>query len=124
MQNIPAFSEFLRVVAITSGELLNYLELMAYKAYKNPELLLHYWRTSTGQEVDFILGDMEIAIEIKTSKRVHESDIKPLQVLQEEYKLKRLILVSFENEPKMLDKNIECIPWRLFLESLWNGDLC
>jgi predicted AAA+ superfamily ATPase len=202
VQNIPAFSEFLRVAAITSGELLNYtniaretgvsakvirsyfqiledtllgfrlqpwrkaknrrlietekfylfdvglsnylaqrkpkfgtpefgksfehyilLELMAYKAYRNPELLLHYWRTSTGLEVDFILGDMELAIEIKTSKRVHESDIKSLKILQEEHNVKRTLLVSFETEPKILGNNIECLPWKLFLEKLWNQEL-
>ena len=201
VQNIPAFSEFLRVAALTSGELLNYtnvaretgvsakvirsyfqiledtllgfrlqpwrktqnrrlidtekfylfdvgisnylaqrkpkygtpefgksfehyilMELMAYKAYKNPELLLHYWRTSTGREVDLILGDMEVAIEIKTSKRVHETDVKALKILQEEQKVNRSIIISFETEPKILAGNIECMPWKFFLDKLWNGE--
>lgn len=202
VQNIPAFSEFLRIAALTSGELLNYtnvgretgvsakvvrgyfqiledtllgfrlqpwrksknrrlidtekfylfdigisnylaqrkpkfgtdefgksfeqyilLELMAYKAYKNPELLLHYWRTSTGREVDFILGDMEVAIEIKSSKRVHETDAKALKILQEENKVKRSLLISFESEPKIILDNIECLPWKLFLKKLWGGEI-
>lgn len=201
VQNIPAFSEFLRVAAITNGELLNYtnvaretgvsakvvrsyfqiledtllgfrlqpwrkaknrrlietekfylfdvglanylaqrkpklgtpefgksfehyilLELIAYKAYRKPELLLHYWRTSTGQEVDFILGDMQIAIEVKASKRIHENDTKALKLLQEEQSVKKSIIISFETEPKILANNVECLPWRQFLEKLWSND--
>jgi uncharacterized protein len=202
VQNIPAFSEFLRVAAITSGELLNYanvaretgvsakvvrqyfqiledtllgfrlqpwrrattrrlvetekfylfdvgvsnylaqrqpapmtpefgksfehfllMELKAFQAYYNPELLLYYWRTSTGQEVDFILGDMEVAIEIKASKRVYESDAKGLKALTEAHPVKRTILVSFESEPKTLFNHVECLPWENFLNLLWNGEI-
>jgi predicted AAA+ superfamily ATPase len=201
VQNIPAFSEFLRVAAITSGELLNYtniaretgvstkvirsyfqiledtllgfrlspwrkaqnrrlietekfylfdvglsnylarrtpsygtpefgksfehfilLELMAYRAYRNPELPIYYWRTSNGQEVDFILGDMEIALEVKTSSRIHTQDVQSLKSLAEEYSLKKKILISFESEPKKID-HIECLPWRIFLEQLWAGEI-
>jgi len=202
VQNIPAFSEFLRVAAITSGELLNYaniaretgvsakvvrsyfqiledtllgfrlqpwrrtanrrlietekfylfdvgvsnflaqrkpalytpefgksfehfilMELKAYQAYKNPELLLHYWRTSSGQEVDFVLGDMEVGVEIKASQRVYESDAKGLYALAEGHVLKKSILVSMENEPKKIGKNIECLPWKVFLKMLWAGEI-
>lgn len=202
VQNIPAFSDFLRIAAITSGDLLNYtnmaretgvsakvirsyfqiledtllgfrlqpwrksldrrlietekfylfdigvahylagrvpvphtfefgkafehyifMELKAYQAYRNPELMLYYWRTSTDREVDFILGDMEVAIEIKTSKRVHETDCKNLQILAEENTVKKKILVSFENEPKYLFHDIECLPWQIFLEKLWGDEL-
>ena len=38
-----------------------------------------FWRTSTGREVDFILGDEELAVETKGSSRVHEGDIGALQ---------------------------------------------
>lgn len=201
-QNIPAFSEFLHVAALTNGELLNYsnvaretgvsakivrnyfqiledtllgyrlqpwrktvnrrlietekfylfdvglanylaqrtpklktsefgksfehyllMELMAYKAYKNPELRLHYWRTASQIEVDFILNDMQVAIEIKASNKVHDSDAKGLKSLQEEHQVGRAILVSFESKPKFITKTIESLPWQLFLEQLWNGDI-
>ncbi len=39
------------------------LELMAYQAYRNPELDIRYWRTSSGYEVKFVLGEMDIAVE-------------------------------------------------------------
>lgn len=201
VQNIPAFAEFLRVAAVTSGELLNYtnvaresgvsakvirsyfqiledtllgsrlqpwrrannrrlietekfylfdvgvanylaqktpqmftsafgksfehfifMELRAYQAYRNPELLLYFWRTTSGQEVDFILGNMEVAIEIKSSSRVYEKDIKGLSVLASEHTVNRLILVSFEKEIKKLNK-VECLPWETFLQMLWAGEI-
>jgi predicted AAA+ superfamily ATPase len=50
------------------------MELKAYQAYVSPELDLAYWRTSSGLEVDFILGNMRTAIEVKGSGRVHEGD--------------------------------------------------
>lgn len=99
------------------------MELKAYQAYRNPELPLHYWRTHNGIEVDFILGDMECAIEIKTSSRVDLHAAKALRVLQESHKTKKSIIVSFESEPKILLKNIECLPWKLFLELLWADEL-
>jgi predicted AAA+ superfamily ATPase len=99
------------------------MELKAYQAYVNPELQIHYWRTSTGMEVDFILGDMEIAIEIKSAKRVDNSHVKGLRALAESHTLKRLILVSFEEVSKKLAGNIECIFWQDFLQQLWSGQV-
>ncbi|MBN1850243.1 MAG: DUF4143 domain-containing protein, partial [Deltaproteobacteria bacterium] len=43
------------------------MELKAYQAYRDPELDIRYWRTSTGFEVDFILNEMAVAIEVKAS---------------------------------------------------------
>lgn len=99
------------------------MELFAYKAYKNPELDITFWRTTSGMEVDFILNDMEVAIEIKASQRVHDSDARALKILQEENKVKKCILVSFESEPKILAKNIHCLPWEIFLTQLWGGEI-
>ncbi len=99
------------------------MELKAYQAYVNPELPLHYWRTSTGMEVDFILGDMEVAIEIKSSKRVDNAHVKGLRALAESHTPNRLILVSFEEVPKKLAGNIECLFWKDFLQQLWSGQL-
>ncbi len=200
-QNIPAFSQFLRVAALTSGELLNYtnvgretgvsakvirnyfqiledtllgfrvqpwrrarkrrlietekfylfdvgvanylarrapktgtpefghsfeqyilMELKAYQAYRNPELDIRYWRTSTGFEVDFILDDMNVAVEIKGSERIHEGHTRGLRALLEEHTVKRAIIVSLEKEPKRLNNQFEVLPWQDFLEALWSGE--
>jgi uncharacterized protein len=99
------------------------MELKAYQAYRNPELPICYWRTRAGIEVDFILGDMECAIEIKTSKRIDHHATKAIRTLRDDHTLKRSIVVSFESEPKKLNKDIECLPWEMFLEMLWAGQI-
>jgi len=99
------------------------MELFAYKAYKNPELDITFWRTASGVEVDFILNDMEVAIEIKSSQRVHETDVRALKILQQENKVKKSMMISFESEPKILADNIYCLPWQQFLAQLWNGEI-
>ncbi len=200
IQNLPAFSEFLRVAAITSSELINYvniardtgvshkvvrtyfdiledtyigfriqpwgkskdrrmittekfylfdvgvtnylakrkpalktmefgksfeqyilMELRAYITYKNPDVPIYFWRTSTGQEVDFILGDKELAIEIKGSDRVHEGDLRFLKALKEDGPVKNCVLVCLEKEPRTV-AGIKIISWKLFIENLWSGE--
>ena len=201
-QNIPAFNEFLRVAAITSSELINYvniaretgvshkvirtyfdiledtylgfrippwkrsenrrmiitekfylfdvgmanylsrrqprigspefgkafehyilMELKAYQAYRNPDMPISFWRTSTGREVDFILGEKELAVEIKGSSRVHEGDIRAFQALIEDGPVKKCCLVCLEKQPRDVTRNIKILPWQMFIEQLWNGEL-
>lgn len=200
-RNIPAFSEFLRVAAITSSELINYvniaretgvshkvirtyfdiledtylgfrippwkksknrrmittekfyffdvgvanylarrqpkigsaefgkafehyilMELKAYQAYRNPEMQISFWRTSTGGEVDFILGDKALALEIKGSARIHEDDIRSMKALLEDGPVKKCCIVGLEKQPRYLTKDVEAIPWQMFLERLWHGE--
>ena len=202
VQNIPAFAEFLRVAALTSGALLNYtnvaresgvsakvvrnyfqiledtllgfrvqpwrkvinrrlietekfylfdvgvanylarrqprvgtpefghsfehyilMELKAYQAYRNPELDICYWRTSSSLEVDFVLGDMNIAIEVKGTQRVHNGHARGLKALLEEQTVAKAFIVSLESHVRKLDSRIEVLPWQIFLEALWSGDL-
>jgi len=37
--------------------------------------------------------------------------------------LKRAIIVSLESQPRKLDSTIEVLPWKLFLEQMWSGEL-
>jgi predicted AAA+ superfamily ATPase len=98
------------------------MELKAYQAYRNPDMPITFWRTSTGREVDFILGDMNLAVEIKGSSRVHEGDARSLQALLEDGPVGKACIVSLEEQPRFLMKNIEALPWRVFLEKLWQND--
>lgn len=94
------------------------MELKAYQAYKNPDLEISFWRTSSGQEVDFVLGNMEMGIEVKASARVHEQELHSLLLLKEEYKVKRLIVVSLEKQKRIVN-GIEILPWKEFILALW-----
>lgn len=99
------------------------MELKAYQAYVKPEMDISYWRTSTGQEVDFILGNKEVALEIKASKRIHEGDVRSLSALLDDGPVKKCVIVCLENSPRQIEKNIVVLPWRGFLDQLWGGDL-
>jgi len=202
IQNIPAFAQFLRAAALTSGELLNYtnigresgvsakvvrnyfqiledtligyrvqpwrkvrkrrlietekfylfdvgltnylarrspkigtpefghslenyilMELKAYQAYRNPELDISYWRTSTGFEVDFILGNMQVALEVKGSSKVHSAHTRGLKALLEEHQVEKAVIVAMERHPRILEYGVEVLPWQEFLERLWTGKL-
>ena len=98
------------------------MELKAYQAYKNPELDIRFWRTSSGFEVDFILGDMDLAVEVKASERIHRGHTRSLKALQEEHSIGRSVLVSLEKQPRRVDTTIEVMPWQIFLEVLWSGN--
>ncbi len=109
-----------------SFEQLMLMELLAWRAYRNPELAITFWRTSNRQEVDFLIDDRQLAIEIKASSRVHDHDIRWLSMLSEDGPVKRRLVVSMEAEPRMVrDRfgNIEIIPWRAFLEELWTAGI-
>ena len=96
-------------------------ELSAYIDYE-AEQSLAYWRTTTGFEVDFILGD-HTAIEVKAKAVVSTSDLKGLRALAEESLLRRYICVCLEPRPRRVG-NIEVLPLASFLESLWSGEFC
>lgn len=99
------------------------MELKAYQAYGRPELDLYFWRTAGGHEVDFILGDLDVAIEVKGASRVHEGDLRGLRALGEEQRVKRSIVVSLERQPRTVAGGIEVLPWQTFLRQLWDGGL-
>ena len=95
-----------------------YQELYAHSNYSDINYPISYWRTTSQIEVDFILGDHEVAVEVKGTDNVQSRHIKGLKSFSEEYKVKKLIVVS--NDPlerKMGD--ITVMPWKVFLEKLW-----
>ncbi len=99
------------------------MELLNYRRYREPDLDLRYWRTSTGMEVDFILGEMLAAVEVKASERVAEGQLGGLRALSEGHTPRRRVVVSLEREPRRLARGIDVLPWQRFLEELWSGEL-
>lgn len=95
-------------------------ELKAYCDYRGIENF-SYWRSTSGFEVDFILGN-EIAIEVKATKTAGPNHLKGLKALAEEAKLKRYLLVCFEKDRRKIGP-IEVTPWKLFLADLWGGKI-
>lgn len=102
-------------------EHLVYLELKAYKTYKGRSEPIQFWRTYEGREVDFVVGD-SIGIEVKATEMAHSGHLKGLRSLDGERRLKRKIVVSSDPRRRM-SGDIEIVPVREFLQSLWAGDI-
>jgi predicted AAA+ superfamily ATPase len=95
------------------------LELRAALEYLRIDLPLQYWRTKTGFEVDFILGD-HTAIEVKASTSVTVKHLKGLKALKEEGKFKNYLLISRDVQERQIE-GIRIIPWEKALAELWAG---
>ena len=94
-------------------------ELVSYSDYISGEPL-SYWRSTSGFEVDFILGD-HTAVEVKAKENVSAHDLKSLRAFAEEKKLKRYLCVSLKPRRRNLE-NVTILPLREFLEALWGRE--
>lgn len=97
-------------------------ELLAHRHYSGLEYDLSFWRTASGIEVDFILGDHAVAVEVKGVEEVQPKDARSLVAFQEEYRPKKSIIVSLDKKPRRIGK-IDILPWKIFLDHLWDGEI-
>jgi len=94
-------------------------ELRAYLSYRDSDKTLCYWRTLDNKyEVDAVIGNAEVAIEVKSSKNVSLRDAKGLLAFGREFPSAKLILLSLEERPRKID-NVEIWPVCQFLQRLW-----
>ncbi len=98
-------------------------ELRAFLSYTEKHLSLAYWRTSTGLEVDLIVGDLDLAIEFKTTRQADDRHTKGLRTLMEEHPVKKALVVSLDPTPRQLSRAITVLPWREFCRRLWAREL-
>ena len=99
-------------------------ELSAYRIYSDLYYEMSYWRLASGIEVDFILGDMEIAIEAKSSNKITSDHLRGLrEVIKDHPKIKRRVVISLEDRPRKTEDGIEILPYQTFVNGLWSGDL-
>lgn len=98
-------------------------EIRAYLSYTHSNLKLSYWRTTSDFEVDLIVGDMQLAIEFKSTDRVSSDDLRGLRALGQEHSPKQKILVCQAPQPRQLENGIHCMPYKNFLQQLWNGKI-
>ena len=96
-------------------------EISAYLAYTRSDERLSYWRLTGGAEVDFIVGDMRVAIEAKGAARIGSRHLKGLRTLARDHpEAERRIVVCLEPRPLKTDDGIEILPVRDFLDRLWD----
>lgn len=97
-------------------------ELSLHSRYSEKFYDISYWRITSGAEVDFILGKAETAIEVKGKEKITSNDFKGLLQFKEEYpQVKKLIIVSLEKRPRLINNGILVLPFGEFLTNLWQG---
>jgi uncharacterized protein len=97
------------------------LEIRAYLSYRRIDKTLSYWQSTSGFEVDIIIGN-DVAIETKSAKEVRTRHFKTLRLFSEENLVTRYILVS-RDKLKQKQDGIEAMPWEEFFTQLWAGEI-
>ena len=99
-------------------------ELAAFVSYRSHDGALSHWRLAGGTEVDFVLGDMDLAVEAKASPRIGRQHMKGLRSLVQDHPgVGRRVVVSLEPRARRTDDGIEVLPPETFVRRLWSGDL-
>ena len=99
-------------------------ELSAGIEYQEWDLELTYWRLPSGIEVDFVLGDMEVAVEAKASARITRDHLRGLRTLVEEHPgVRRRIVVCLEPRARRTDDGIDILPAADFIRRVWHGTI-
>lgn len=99
-----------------------YHEISCHSNYSGLNYPIRFWRTSSQLEVDFILGENEVAVEVKSTDNVQLRHLKGLKAFAEEYEVKHKIVVSNDSYPRLVG-DIRILPWKQFIKMLWDGEL-
>ena len=100
------------------------MELLAWRAYREVDVPVCYWRTKSGLECDFILGrGGEVAIEVKGSASLRPREFRPIRAYMDEHRPRQAIIVCNENAPRRTGDGIWVLPWQHFLERLWADEI-
>ena len=93
--------------------------IRAWIAYTDNKYKLHFWRTKSGNEVDFIVygPDCILAIEVKNSKSVMPKDLKGLIAFRDDYPETKTFFL-YRGKDKLKVKGILCLPCKDFLLKL------
>lgn len=102
-----------------TGAHLENLVLCDLLAWRDASLLdrpsLSYWRTATGEEVDFVIerGTDLVGVEVKATTRPRPSDAKHLRTFRDEYgeSVRGCLLLHAGEEVEWLGPRILAAPW-------------
>ena len=99
-----------------------FMEIRAHRSLSELDYAIHFWKTKSGLEADFVLGDGEVAIEVKGSNRIDRSELRPLMAFRDEYSPSQTLVVCNERVERVHER-IRILPWRVFLRDLWAGKI-
>ncbi|MBI4603270.1 MAG: ATP-binding protein, partial [Planctomycetes bacterium] len=99
-------------------------ELTAHSMYRGKLADFSYWRLTNGFEADFIVNDMEVAVEAKATAKVTSDHLKGLRELKADHpEIKKRFVVSLEPKERKTEDGILVLPYRAFASRLWQGGI-
>lgn len=99
-------------------------ELSAWLDYADDGDTLSYWRVAGGTEVDFVVGEMRLAVEAKASARIVARHLKGLRSLVTDHPdVGRRVVVCLEDRVRRTEDGIDILPAETFVARLWGGGL-
>ena len=100
------------------------MELIAYRSYRERDFPVRFWRTKSGLECDFVLGqDGAVVVEVKGSANLRPKDFRGIRAYIEEHSPRHAIIITNETSPRLTGDGIWLLPWARFLERLWADEL-
>ena len=99
-------------------------ELAAHNAYAETFATLSYWRLASGIEVDFIVNDLQVAVEAKSAVKITTDHLKGLRALAQDHpRIGRRVVVCLERKGHRTEDGILILPAAEFFERLRAGDV-
>lgn len=99
-------------------------ELCAHDAYRGLLARFSYWRLAGGTEVDFIVNDLEVAVEAKGTEKVTADHLRGLRELVRDHpRTGRRIVVCLEPRPRRTEDGIDVLPAAEFCRQLAAGEV-
>lgn len=99
------------------------MEMRAHSVYSGLSYPLRYWRTSSGFEVDAVLGDADAIVEVKSSDTITYRDLKGIRAFRQEMKTRHAVVACNVSAPRRTEDGIDILPWREFLSRLHAGEV-
>ena len=99
-------------------------EISAFISYRNIDAKLTYWGLTSQTEVDFLLDDLSVAIEAKSSENITRQHLKGLRSINDEYpEIAQRVVVCRERRSRITEDGILILPVEHFVERLWSSEL-
>ena len=99
-------------------------ELCAHNAYTETFATLSHWRLASGIEVDFVINDMQLAIEVKATSKITADHLKGLRSRAQDHpRIKQRVVVCLEAKSRRTEDGILILPAGDFTDRLAAGSL-
>ena len=74
--------------------------------------------------MDFIINDMECAIEAKATDKIKKDELKGLrELIKDQPSIKKRIVVSLVDTSRLTEDGIEILSYMDFIKMLWQGKI-